>query len=323
MKVVKSYAVGDGTTMFTTEMKYQNGRMHLHGKGFLGFEKVTAKDIVSDIQNTTTYGYDTQYYNVFVEKQESETSGNQLISSHVFTNKREGFGKRYFPYIEEETKTDHLSGLTTTTHNDSYIEGNPGKVTITTGDIRQENIYEYTNVGSPYQNKIKSVITNKYLGSDIYSQKRTYEYDEKGNLKKEILNDNIPTEKVTTEYSDIDPYGRYKTKSITAYDGKGSFVTRSIQRTFTPSGDFIASSSNVLNEVTTYDWDETTGLLQRETNPQGLITSYQYDNWGTLKETCYPDGKRNTESRQWANESNEFNARYYTCLLYTSPSPRD
>ena len=148
-------------------------------------------------------------------------------------------------------------------------------MTITTGDIRQENIYEYTNVGSPYQNKIKSVITNKYLGSDIYSQKRTYEYDEKGNLKKEILNDNIPTEKVTTEYSDIDPYGRYKTKSITAYDGKGSFVTRSIQRTFTPSGDFIASSSNVLNEVTTYDWDETTGLLQRETNPQGLITSYQ------------------------------------------------
>ena len=321
LKVVKSYAVGDGTTMFTTEMKYQNGRMHLHGKGFLGFEKVTAKDVVSDIQNTTTYGYDTQYYNVFVEKQESETSGNRLISSHVFTNKREGLGKRYFPYIEEETKTDHLSGLTTTTHNDSYIEGNPGKVTITTGDIRQENIYEYTNVGSPYQNKIKSVITNKYLGSDIYSQKRTYEYDEKGNLKKEILNDNIPTEKVTTEYSDIDPYGRYKTKSITAYDGKGSFVTRSIQRTFTPSGDFIASSSNVLNEVTTYDWDETTGLLQRETNPQGLITSYQYDNWDTLKETCYPDGKRNTESRQWANESNEFNARYYTYKETSGSSP--
>lgn len=159
------------------------------------------------------------------------------------------------------------------------------------------------------------------MGSDIYSQKRTYEYDEKGNLKKEILNDNIPTEKVTTEYSDIDPYGRYKTKSITAYDGKGSFVTRSIQRTFTPSGDFIASSSNVLNEVTTYDWDETTGLLQRETNPQGLITSYQYDNWGTLKETCYPDGKRNTESRQWANESNEFNARYYTYKETSGSSP--
>lgn len=321
LKVVKSYSISDGDNLFKTEMKYLNGRIHLNGKGFLGFENVISKDITSDIQTTTTYGYDTQFYSVFMEKQESMTTRGNLISSSVFTNKMEGFGKRYFPFIEEETKTDHLTGLVTTTYNYSYIEGNPGKIITRTGDFRQETAFEYAKIGSPYQNKIKKIIVDKYLNDNVNTQRTSYEYDDNGNLLKEILNEDMPTEKVTIEYSKIDPYGRYGTKSIRANNGKGVFVTRSIQRTFTANGDFMASLSNVLGEVTTYDWDESTGLLKSETNPQGLITNYQYDNWGKLKETRYPDGRRSTEVRQWAEAGNEFNAKYYTYAEISGSSP--
>jgi len=87
-----------------------------------------------------------------------------------------------------------------------------------------------------------------------------------------------------------------------------------------PSG-FVISKTDVLNQTTTYNWDETYGLLNSETTIVGdknRITSYKYNNWGQLVETTYPDGMRKANVLQWNNDDT---ARYYTYTEASGSSP--
>ena len=137
--------------------------------------------------------------------------------------------------------------------------------------------------------------TRAKAGETDYIRKKDYVYNDNGSLIKETV-DSANVNKVITEYKDFDNWGHARTVevSITGKPVRKSTVT------YTPSGYYIASKTNQLLEPTNYQWDETLGLLQNETDAWGRITTYAYDAWNKLLFTTYPDEVRKGSVLQWA-----------------------
>ncbi|MDR3562922.1 MAG: hypothetical protein P4N59_16015, partial [Negativicutes bacterium] len=60
-----------------------------------------------------------------------------------------------------------------------------------------------------------------------------------------------------------------------AYDAKGLFPV---------------TITNALTQITTYNYDDNTGVLNHEVDPNGKTTSYQYDEMNNVTSISYPDG---------------------------------
>ena len=138
-----------------------------------------------------------------------------------------------------------------------------------------------------------------------------YEYAASPNIyritKSTETTDMGDTNQVVTTYSNPDEWGHMQSISVVA-----NAKTRSSSILYKPSGRFIASKTNALNETTNYNWDETFGLLYSETTKVGTkdrTTIYNYNSWGQLVETAYPTGIRTANVLQWNTDSS---AKYFS-----------
>jgi RHS repeat-associated protein len=258
------------------------------------------------------------YFNTYPTKQTVSTLSGQSIStiSLVPGIISQGLStqKRFFPYTLTQTETDHLTGIVSIIENlgfDNY--GNPKYVRKTNGSVIENDTINYIQKGSWCSNKIESIIINRKQGSESESRKKEYLYDAKGNLTKETIDPNNINQ-VTVNYTDYDGYGHPKKITTTA-----NGISRSETLTYTSSGRFLKTRKNdQLNETTTYNYDETKGLLIGEVTRLGT-TSYQYDSFGRLILTTYPDGIKTAGALQWAGNlsGKPSGAKYYS---YTETS---
>lgn len=326
LKIVNSYQQGNNSILFQTNQQYENARIHKQGKGFLGFEKVKTTDVVKGIVYENTMGYNSTYYNIYPVQQTVKTTTGSIISTTSFTNNVTSLGgKRIFPYVSSQTTTDHLTGLSetkTVSNFDNY--GNARTIQTTKGGLHETQTIAYVQKGAWCLNKPDSIITTTTYAGQSDTIKIKYEYDNKGNLTKEIVNPNSTEYKVTTEYTNFNNFGQPQTIAVKAKDATGVERTRSSSMTYTPSGTskgrFVTSKTNVMGETTTYDWDEMRGLLNSETI-KGKTTYYTYDGFGRLKETKYPDGNRKTQVLQWAGGSGPTGAIYYSYTQVSGSAP--
>lgn len=282
--------------------------IHKQGKGFLGFEKIKTTDAVKGIVYENTMGYNSVYYNTYPVGQTVKTTTDSIISTTFLTNNVTPLaGKRIFPYVSSQTTTDNLTGLSETktiSNFDAY--GNPRSIQTTKGGLTETQTITYTQKGAWCPNKVQSITTVSTYAGQSETKQVNYDYDNKGNLTKEIINPNSGEYKVTTEYKDFNAFGQAQTIEVKAKDADGIERTRGSSMTYTDTGTskgrFVTSKTNVLGETTTYDWDETRGLLNSETT-HGKTTYYTYDSFGKLKETKYPDGNRKTQVWRWVGSS--------------------
>lgn len=318
IRLVASYSTGNASESYQTDMKYYSARVHLQGKGFLGFESVESKNISQNILTKNTFGYNTTYFNVHPVEQTVTTLGGIPISSTSYINSYKTLGgKRIFPYVSSQTSTDHLSGLVNTKTISSHDDyGNPKTIITTQGDLVETQTINYIQKGSWCPNKPSYVNIRKTYNGDTDTRTTTYEYDDYGNLLKEVV-DPAHENQVTTSYSDFTSFGQPTKVSISA---NGKTRTSSVEYN-TPSSLFVRSKTNTLGEKTTYDWDETLGVLNSETDHWGKKTTYTYDSWGNLKETRYHDGNGSTQVTRWAEPGNSFGAKYYSYAESSGSSP--
>jgi len=326
LKVVHSYQQGNNAGLFTTNQYYENARVHKQGKGFLGFEKINTKDNTKDIVYENRFDYDTTYYQTYPVEQTVKTTAGATISSTLFTNQVIPLsGRRIFTYLSAQTTTDYLTGLSETktiSGLDSY--GNPGLILTTKGSLTQRDSITYIQKGSWCPNKPQYYSTTTTYDGQSETIERTYEYNDNGNLVRELLHPNSSEFKVTTEYKDFTPFGQAQTVEVKAKDANGTEQIRSTSMVYTSSGTskgrFVTSRTNVLGETTLYNWDETRGLLNSETT-KGKTTNYTYDGFGRLKETRYADGNRKTQVLQWAGGGGPTGAVYYSYAQTSGSAP--
>ncbi len=82
-----------------------------------------------------------------------------------------------------------------------------------------------------------------------------------------------------------------------AYNANGTISIRAdaygapTNYAYDSSGLFLSTSTNALNQITTYEYDDNTGLLNwvKDANPSGNVTSYTYDSVNRVTAINYPD----------------------------------
>ncbi len=129
-------------------------------------------------------------------------------------------------------------------------------------------------------------------GANEKCREFTYTTNEFGEADKveTSSNDNIPDTKLTVKYDKRDRYGNVE--HVTAEDEFGH--VRESTRVFDDEGVFPTKEINALLHETTLEHDRRFGTLAKETDPNQLVTEWQYDSLGRETLEIRPDGSQTT-----------------------------
>ncbi len=104
---------------YTNEYDYSDGKIHLQGKGFLGFTGFEKTNTTLNTRATQLYGYNTTYYFPYLTRQVNyagQAPEVKLSSSDYTyqTEPRNGSTIRYLSLPETQTSTNHLQNIIVT-----------------------------------------------------------------------------------------------------------------------------------------------------------------------------------------------------------------
>ncbi len=329
--VVDTHTHIDGSK---TIYSFEAPKYHIAGKGFLGFATVKTSYADNNVKTTSNYEfihYDKNdshllhpyFFPALSTQYTSTIGGSNDISTSFQTNSLKVINsdlKRFFPFVSSQTNIDFLRNLTqtTTTNYDNY----PGSLTqtIVTGDLTTSTVTTFT--GPP--NKIPylpwKVITTRTQNGESFTKETDYSFIfEGGNNPYKIISKTETVypgdvNSVATTYSNFDLWGHPQNINISANGKTRGSTVKYYKSSITEAnaGQYLRSQTNALGETTTYDWNETTGLLDSETDARENTTYYKYTAFGQLKETIYPNGLRRTSTLQWAGSGDVSGAKYYS-----------
>lgn len=156
---------------------------------------------------------------------------------------------------------------------------------------------------------ILAVVASASAVAQTHSATRAsgFEYDAKGMLSAEVVEPASPDHCVRTSY-ELDAYGNRTSKTQSACPGASplaQFATRSSVVAFDahtvvvagatmqiPAGAFATSSTNALGHTEIRQFDPRFGKMISSTGPNGLTTSWQYDDLGRKVLEIGADGNR-------------------------------
>lgn len=285
---------------------YTNARIHRKGKGFLGFQQVTASDDLQNIKTIDQYEYNPTYFNVSLKQRNVNTASGSAISQIVNTNTLIAYGnKRILPYVSQSVENNYLGGITKTTSFSIDNNGNPYSIFETYDDGSYNNTYytTYSSEGSwmPAKPQYTLIIKKHYSDTQSFSVSSTYTYQSGTGLVLSKV-----TGPLTTTYEYYTDNGNLK--KVTQSDGTTNRIS---QFEYDAKGRFVNKSYNALNHLMQNTYDNATGNVLTETAPNGKVTTYTYDDLGRQTGISYPTGQSVIISYQWATSTRPTNALYY------------
>jgi RHS repeat-associated protein len=301
---------GNGFSYFYVGLRY-----NAHGKGLLGFESKTVRDLVKNISTSQQYFINEEFCYVYLYNSLSAVSGN-LWPIHSYYN-HYGFhdfgNKRFFPYMQEKYEFDNINN--TNVHEiytyepsspfvgSGYDIGKPVRIETDKGDGQDIRIqsFEYPWIGGGYPSYLLSqpqLVTTEQTrqGQPPYIRWEQNEYHPSTGLLLAKINDAGTSMPLTTEYA-YNAYGNPITKTISA----PGLTSRTESYTYDPRNRFVTSVINFSfpTVTSTKQFHIITGTLTNETNSDGYVTSYTYDGFGRIKTVSDNNGMVSTTSMGW------------------------
>ncbi|MCL2651433.1 MAG: polymorphic toxin type 23 domain-containing protein [Candidatus Azobacteroides sp.] len=314
---------------------YEGAKVHLQGKGFLGFENMFVTDNVQGIKTSLNYELDNTYYYPFPkEKTITLVDNGKDISKENYTNKIHSYGgKHIFPYTEKVETQDYPNDVKSirTQMEYDFDNGNIKEETAiagvllnssTNGEVVVNTKCEYDRFGgNGYKNKLtKKTTTTKYLKNNStleyeppFVQQQQYRYDQSGRLTAEIANAGTP-DSVTTSYLDPNKLKLPETIKVSARDKVSGETIESTGKMKYDDYGRVLEKTNSLGQTQTYAYNPV-GLMTSQTDHLNNTTSYGYDSWGKQSGERLPTGPVNTIYTDWVRsvgESTPPGALYYT-----------
>ena len=308
INVVKQTVESNGAAgNMTTEYSYQGLKIHLKGRGSLGFNKIVANNTTTGVSvESGIIQWDTIYYLPKVTYTKS-IIGNvfaQSVDSLYIVNKGQ---KKYFAYPSVTVETDMDGNSVTTSRSYDTIYGYPTAVTTSYGAGMYRSVSYSDYIQTTAGVYLPRTITTSQKHADdntVFSTTDTCSYDlTTGAVLKRVQY--VGTSKpLTTQYT-YDSWGNLTSKVSTGngvtpcttyytYDSKH----RSVVRIYT----------NPSSSVTKYTYNQWGDVLteQDSINASVCDTVYHYyDNWGNRVRTQMPDGSEITWSRGWGSSTSQ------------------
>ena len=302
----------------TTRYLYEDLRLHIAGRGLLGFNTVTAENTTLGTKVSSSVDKWDEVLWIPAEIRTSNSVGNNT-STAVSTYSVSKSGKNYFAYVSKKDMLD-LDGNTVTTL--SNYDVSKGVIIEETVKNDGDNMYKKT-IYSGYQNKggvwlpTSLTMTQKHADDATpYTTVTTYSYDDKGNVLFSTVNSGTSMALKTT--STFDAYGNVLS-SVTTGNGVKA-ITRF--NDYDPSGRFVIKSYSIpASAINTFTYDLWGDLLTESdaTEPSNVLTTkYTYDGWGRKQTALKPDGTQTTYDIGWGATDSR---KYYTREAATGKPP--
>lgn len=285
---------------FEKTYKYKNLLLHKRGRGVLGFEYFTENDLTNKIQTTSQFEFEPTEFITALKSTEVHSSG-KLVSKSTYTNKLKSYQDKVFTYntiaaTEKQYEVNtgkEYSSINTRTVYDDY--GNVTRSVIkynSTDSVININKYEKDNISKWYLGRLSESSVTKVSAKGTVKRLSRFDYDSASGLlnKEEVEPDNA--ELGYTKTYKHDKFGNIEESTTTPKNT--SFKARTKKSKYDSQGRFEIESTNDLGFTTKRDVNYDLGLVNSETDPNGLKTEYIYDSFGQIQFTKTPLGNTQT-----------------------------
>ncbi len=322
--VVASYQTSDGLGgLNTTNYSYFGAKMHMAGRGYLGFQAVTQHS-PNGINTTTSYGQTTCEIGtplagssdmrcvglplrVAVEKSEngSHLSGTNTYWATVGT----------YPYARVINQFKYeldgtLVASTSTTSNPPDANGNFTYARVVTSDnyiTEITNTYLAADTTRWLLTRLSSsTVTRTLPTGEALTRKSAYQYNVNGLLAKEVVepatvdasgNYTAGPYTLVTAYT----YDLYGHRNKTTVSGTGITARSSMSDYLTSPGDAAPQikNTNAKGHTETHTFDARYGVMTSLTGPNGRTTTWSFDGFGRKTQENRSDGTLTLTDHAW------------------------
>jgi len=295
---------------------YEGAKVHNHGKGFIGFEKITSMNYYQNKKQITTneikkvIGSNT-YYVCLPDLIENKTYYDQPLKT--IDNDygiRELGDKRIFTYLNTSIETDHITNTTVNMAETTYDDyGNlEYKRTLFGNDGTTEVTIEYDAAGAWCLSKPDKITTTMSRpGETSYTRIVEHNYDSNNGNLNYTVTDPGKTKAVTTDYTYND-CGLVLTETVSA----NGLASRSKSFQYDDRSRFPTRITNALGNYSEMEYDPATGSLLSATDIDGHTTTNEYDAFNRITKVTTPLGHSVNTSYNWYTAGQLDNAVYYT-----------
>ena len=222
-------------------------------------------------------------------------------------------GISYFPYVEshlvEKYELDGTLITSSTTQNEYDSYGNPTNITMTHSDgYRNTTVNRYHNDPNKWHlgRLLESKVTAKAPEQAAQTRTSSFEYDpNSGLLIKEVEEPGTPLE--VTKVYEHDSFGNIVRSTISGPD----ITDRTQTSEYDPSGRFAIRNTNPLGHTEERQYDPRIGQPTRLVDPNGLVTTWEYDGFGRQTRETRPDGTQTIHFYRLCEGNCPQNAHYY------------
>lgn len=300
--VVNNVNIQNGLGSFNSfNYKYEGLKLHVNGKGLLGFNKFSEINVESKTRSEFEYTFNnnTYFQTTLLNSKVFSTTDNVMLTKSSYEYTFNNFllsgnpGKRYSFYAHEIKNFDYINNNTVTATITQDESGNINQKIINNGieNITENFTYEKLCSNLPYNNRLstsQTIITR--TGENPYQRSASFEYtDIACSMSKQT--DDTGVEKLYQRNA----FGNVISEGLT--NPNVSTIYNSYE--YDSKGRFIIKATNPIGHESLYEYEPIYGNVIKATDPNGLITSSTYDAFGRMKTTTSPTGIITDVSRSW------------------------
>ena len=317
--VVSQVGTSTGTgTSYTQSYEYSAGRWNLQGRGFLGFQTKYYRDnrpgsLVRGTSFHTDFPYTGMFYYENLEVPNSydrvyhyTTTRNTLSAATLDSTP---YNQRYFPAVSQSSLGLNevggpRSGLDSKWILSTFSYDSFGNVTNIATSVTD------TDSTSPYATQVWSITQGTTVSPDTGNNwclglptSTTFTYNAPGvpaitrtkqftpdyakcHITQEVTEPSSASYKVTRDFG-FDTFGNVN--SITA-TGINVSPARTTSLVWGGAGQFPTQLTNAAGHVTSASYNYDKGVQLTETDPNGLVTTFEYDDFARRTREIKPDG---------------------------------
>lgn len=305
---------GIDNNKYTVDYTYEGLQHHIQGRQLVGFRKRSATDNRNGIVTTEEYRQDFPFQGLLLDR-EIRLSDSTLVRSETYTwnSHSGGSGNQYYslPYlgnslIENFEVGGFYNGSKKNSISASFVVDSYGTVTDTTTITNEPSSANGIYPNATYTETIRLTgITNNLadwcLGMPSQTQAInshsltygaaitrtiTHVWDPNNcRIYFEIVEPASNTYKVTRDLL-YDGFGNVKNESVTGIN----MPVRTSTTDWGSKGNLPISVTNALGQTTSYGWDFAIGETTSATDPNGIVSTWDYDNFGRPIQGVREDG---------------------------------
>ncbi len=323
--VVSRISKDDGVGgMYHSDYTYANARVHLTGRGFLGFQIFDSYDPQMNVSKVEVVRQDFPFIGMTASTEQyadaTQTEPEQCL--HRVTNtlafKSLNNGKTAFPFfqtsVEEKWELDDSSSpfLTVTTKNNFDDFGNNLVITVDYGSgstLTSSNTFDNITTGGKWHlGRLTHATVTSIIPTDTQTRVSGFAYDAaSGLLIQEVIEPQHPTLRPTTD-SLRDAYGNITKTTLSG----PNIITRDAETitVFDSKGRFALTSHNALGHQSISEVEGRFGVVTRLEDANGLATTISYDDFGREILRTFPDSTTTSTTRAWVTDNTPAGAVY-------------